>query len=593
MSKGDGMTLPPRQTRVRPSTTLLRRARRTRPVLAALLSASALAALGLAPGWSGGDSLVDVVVTGPDAAAVARAVAVAGGTVRAELPLIDGVAADLPARAVLPAGFEVTANRSVSFTAEGTSPSVYTSTVRATIGLPASGDEGHGVTVAVVDTGVADVPDLAGRIVGHVDVTGTGGGDGYGHGTFMAGLIAGSGAASGGAFRGVAPGADILDVKVARQDGSTDLGSVLEGLQVVADQGRAHDIRVLNLSLASGSPVPYQVDPLNQALRALWRRGVTVVVSSGNDGPEPGSVSAPGNDPTLLTVGGIDEHGTAVRDDDTVADWSGRGPTSQGVSKPDLVAPGASVVGLRSPGSVIDVAHPSARIGEGYFRGSGTSMAAAISSGAAADLLAAHGDLRPDDVKTLLRGAAYRTPGLADATSAGRGGLDIEAALALADGYTSHATPATLTAAPGDPAKWQALAAAIDNDDAAGAARAWAAMGPEARSWAARSWAALDPAARSWAARSWAAHSWAARSWAGDDWAARSWAAHSWAGDDWAAHSWAARSWAARSWAARSWAGDDWAAHSWAAHSWAGEDWAAHSWAALAWSARSWSAVWE
>ncbi|NLT54387.1 MAG: S8 family serine peptidase [Actinomycetales bacterium] len=523
---------------------------------------------------------VRVVVTGAGAVSAAGAVERAGGRVTSRLPLIGGVVAELPAGARLPAGLRVTEDRPVTFASAAPSPSVASSTVRATIGLPPDGDDGHGVTVALVDTGVTEVGDLAGRIVGHVDVTGTADGavrDGHGHGTFTAGLIAGTGATSAGAHRGVAPGARILDVRVARPDGTTDLSSVLQGLQAVADRERRDRIRVVNLSLASGSPVPYQLDPLNRALRGLWRRGMTVVVAAGNGGPADGTVSAPGNDPVLLTAGGLDENGTPLRDDDIVPEWSARGPTRQGVTKPDLVAPAASVIGLRTPGSVIDTAYPQARVGEAYLRGSGTSMATAVVSGAAAALVAENPRLRPDDVKALLAGNAYRVPGLADPHAAGSGGLDLAAALAAAGSYRGRGATAE-GPVPGNPATWRALAAGIEAGDAAAAARAWRALDPAARSWAARSWAGLDTPARAWAARSWAARSWAGREGAdAEEWAARSWAARSWAADDWAARSWAARSWAARSWAARSWAADDWAARSWAGD---------------VWSARSWTARW-
>jgi len=517
------------------------------------------------------------VVTGGSVAAVADAVRAAGGIVVDELALVDGVAARLPVGAVLPTDFQVTPDRAVSFDSHGVDGVSPAFTLRATVGLPTDGNEGAGVTVALVDTGVADVPDLTGRVVEHIDVTGTGDGDGYGHGTFLAGLIVGKGEPDG-SYRGVAPGARVLDVKVAGPDGTTSMVSVLRGLGAVAERGPRHGVKVVNLSLSSGSALPYQVDPLNQALRALWKRGFTVVVSSGNDGPSTGSVSTPGNDPVLVTVGGLDEGLTSDRAGDTVAEWSGRGPTSQGINKPELVAPGAHVVGLRSPGSVIDRSYPSARVSDRYVRGSGTSMSAAVASAAVADLLAVNPRLRPDDVKALLMGTAYQAPGLGDREAAGAGGLDVGAALAAAGSARPGQGGASADERPGDPVTWQALANAFAADDRAAALQAWKALEPQARSWAARSWATLDPQARSWAARSWAARSWAARSWA----------ARSWAGADGTAEEWLARSWAARSWAARSWAARSWAARSWAARSWAGDDWAARSWAA-----RSWAGIWD
>jgi serine protease AprX len=561
-----------------------RRPVRRGPALAVLAAVTALVAATTAPASPAvADApLAKVVVVGSDTAAAAMAVRQAGGLVTGQLPLIGGVTADLPQGTQLPPGFTVTPDRPVTFASTDQSPPATTSTVRSTLGLPPAGHEGQGVTVAVVDTGVADVPELTGHVLAHLDVTGTGGGDGYGHGTFMAGLIAASGAASDGAYLGVAPNARILDVKVSRPDGGTDLGSVLKGLQAVADSSRRYDVQVVNLSLSSGSPVSYQVDPLNQALRALWRSGLTVVVPSGNDGPAAGTVESPGNDPTLLTTGGVDEHGTAARDDDSVGTYSGRGPTRQGILKPDLAAPGTSVIGLRSPGSVIDTSYPQARIGEDYFRGSGTSMSAAVVSGVVAGVLSKNSKLRPDDVKALLRGTAYRAAGLADPTAAGTGGLDASAALALASTRGAGKLKAD-NVAPGDSNAWRTLAKAFEQDDVTKAQAAWDTLTPEARSWAARSWASLDASTQEWVARSWAARSWAARSWAStgvseQEWAARSWAARSWAGDDWAARSWAARSWANDGWAARSWAGDDWAARSWASEPW---------------TARSWTATWR
>jgi serine protease AprX len=516
----------------------------------------------------------DVVVTGAGADGAARVVTAAGGRVLAPLPVVGGVAARLPQGATLGSAWFVAPQRELRVaSAPTTATSTTLSTVRETLGLPKNGNEGRGVTVAVVDTGVADVPDLAGKIAERVDMTGTGSGDGFGHGTFMAGLIAGSGAASGGAYRGVAPGAKLVDIKVADAEGRTDLITVLEGLQWANEHAR--EIDVLNLSLSSYSPLPYQIDPLTQGLEALWRRGVTVVVPSGNDGPGAGTVTSPGNDPTLLTVGGVDEAGTAGRADDIVGTWSGRGPTWQGDAKPDLTAPGGHVMSLRSPGSVIDSTNPQARVGSDYFRGSGTSMAAAVTSGVVAATLEVAPKLRPDAVKNLFAATTYAAPGLTREAGAGAGGLDAARVLAAAPGWRASASQAQYdrdSVAVGRDAKpWAALEQAVLGGDAAAAEAAWNKLTPESRDWAARSWAQLDPAARSWAARSWAARSWAN---AGDQWVARSWAARSWAARSWAGSDWAARSWAARSWAARSWADAEWAARSWASDSWSARSWA-------------------
>jgi serine protease AprX len=519
----------------------------------------------------------DVVVTGAGAEAAATTVTAAGGRVLASLPLVHGVAARLPVGAYLGPEWNVAPQRELrvaaaptAVTAGGAAP------LRATLGLPENGNEGRGVTVAVVDTGIADVPDLAGQVADRVDVTGTGAGDGYGHGTFMAGLIGGTGAASGGAYRGVAPGAELVDVKVADAEGSTDLITVLRGLQWVS----RHRVDVLNLSLSSNSPLPYQIDPLTQALEALWRKGVTVVVPSGNDGPDTGSVTSPGSDPTLLTSGGLDEHGTADRADDVVGVWSGRGPTWQGDAKPDLVAPGGHVVSVRSPGSVVDTTNPQARVGTDYVRGSGTSMGTAVTSGVVAAVLGKRPQLRPDAVKSLLTATAYDAAGLTAAAGGGAGGLDAARALEQAPRWSASRSEVQRerdNATVGRDAKrWADLEKAMTDGDAVAAEAAWNRLSGGSRDWSARAWAQLDPAARAWAARAWAARAWAG---ADSEWAARAWAARAWA----------ARAWASDEWAARAWAGDDWAARAWAARAWASTDWAARAWASNEWAARAWA----
>jgi serine protease AprX len=523
----------------------------------------------------------EVVVTGP--AGAAQAVESVGGQVLADLPVAGGVAARLPGDARLDPRWVVAPQRELRVAeAPANAEAMASTTLRDTLNLPAGGSGGAGVTVAVVDTGIADVPDLAGRVTERLDFTGSGDGDGYGHGTFMAGLIAGSGAASGGAYRGVAPAASLIDVKVADAAGSTDLITVLRGLQWVSDHSR--QVQVLNLSLSSGSTLPYQVDPLNQALRSLWHRGVTVIVPSGNEGPHDGTVTAPGNDPLLLTVGGLDDNGTADRSDDVIGVWSGRGPTTQGDAKPDLVAPGGHVVSLRSPGSVVDTTAPHARVGDQYFKGSGTSMATAVASGIAAVTLAEEPKLGPDSIKSLFTGTTYAASGLSRAAGGGSGGLDAARILDEASDWrkkpadqVQNQDMATLAR---DAHDWSAFEIALLNGDGAKAAASWSKLSPASREWAARAWAQLDPTARAWAARAWAARAWAG---AGEEWAARAWAARAWA----------ARAWASDQWAARSWADADWAARAWAARAWAGADpdWAARAWASDRWSARSWAWV--
>ncbi|MCU1603428.1 MAG: in-like protease [Frankiales bacterium] len=402
-----------------------------------------------------------VVVTGRGDAAAA--VQQAGGTVLRRLPLVHGVIARV-SRPI--PGFTVTADGPMTLTGREKGYTRGTTEVMAREVVDAPDGGGAGVTVAVVDTGVADVAELAGRVT-HIDVTGTGTGDGYGHGTFVASLVAGS-------VHGVAPAARVLDVRVGHPDGSTSLVDVLSGLQAVADN---RDVSVVNLSLSTDEEVP----PLTDALEALWAQGDLVVVPAGNGGPGRGTVASPGTDPLLLTVGALDG--------DSVADWSARG--GAGVKGPDLVAPGAHLLSAGLPGSVLWAEHPDARRGDAGFVGSGTSFSTALVSGASAVLLAGRPQLSPYQLKALLQRSARDVRGPRAATGAG--------ALDLGE--------AQVRRVPRD-------------DDPAG--------GTNGTSGADSSGDASSGSASSWSARQWAASSWSARQWSARQWSARQWSASSW-----------------------------------------------------------------
>jgi serine protease AprX len=409
------------------------------------------------------------VVSGPGAAA--RVVA-AGGHVQHLLPLIHGVIARLPVGTSLPGLLVTPASRPLHATSDRSrNPGTAAYSAADLLSPPADG--GQGVTVAIVDTGIADVPVLAGWVE-HLDGQAY---DGYGHGTFMAGLV-----------HDVAPAAQLLDVRVADAAGNSSLGQVLQGLQSVDDVAAAKNVRVLNLSLSSGSPLPPSVDPLAQALEALQAHGVTVVVPSGND---PQQITSPGDDPALITVGALDS-GTG-----RMAPWSGSGPTEWGEQALDLLAPGVHLLGPAAPGSVIVTDHPEAVQPDGQLRGSGTSMATAITSGAVATVLSARPELTPGGVQSLLRSTADPL-GRHGSTST----LNLGAAL-------STASPADVAL----PVSTFQLPEGASKDWTQWDGRSWA-----ARSWAGRSWAARSWSARSWSARSWVARSWSSRSWASDTW---------------------------------------------------------------------------
>src|SRR5207248_19636 len=253
--------------------------------------------------------------------------------------------------------------------------------------LRAGGIDGSGVTVAVLDTGITRLPDFGNRLVGGVDLSGEGNPfqDSYGHGTFVAGLIAGNGASSNRAYTGEAPGANLVAVKVAGASGATDLATVISGINWVIKNRAQYGIRVLNISLGAMPMASSVLNPLDQAVETAWQAGIVVVTSAGNVGPFNGTILSPGDDPLAITVGALDDNGSTNPAAATMPSFSSAGPTNiDGWFKPDLVTSGKSVVSLRAPGSTIDTLYPSAQIGTANFVGSGTSFSTAITSGAAA-----------------------------------------------------------------------------------------------------------------------------------------------------------------------------------------------------------------
>jgi serine protease AprX len=413
----------------------------------------AAAALVLGAGTPGpalaapGGRAASVIVQGVSGRAAAAAVGRHGGRIVRDLPIVEGVAARLPApalaalaadpgvRAVTPDGpLAVQAEPSPLHDASAVFPNVVGADR-----LWKEGWQGAGVTVAVIDTGIARVGDLAGRVKGGVDLTDEGNPylDSFGHGTFVAGVMGGNGDASNGANRGVAPQADLVPVKIAGRSGASDVSHVLAAIQWVVSFRGEYDIRVINLSLGTDSAQPYLRSPLNYAVERAWDAGIVVVASASNSGPDPGTVAKPGDDPLVVTVGAVDDTATVSREDDVMAGFSGVGPTAaDGLVKPDLVAPGRSVIGLRAPGSAVDEANPGSRVGSDYFRGSGTSFSAAVVSGAVALLLSQEPGLTPDQVKHRLTSTAAPGP-VGELNVDGAGSLDAYAA----------ATAGTLTAA--------------------------------------------------------------------------------------------------------------------------------------------------
>src|SRR3954447_23310480 len=341
-----------------------------------------------------------------------------GGTVVSRVPLIHGLAVNVPAKQARSLAKDkhvagLTLNTRVHSTSVSPDKlgTTYPKTIRATK-VWERGITGRGVGVAVLDTGIAgSQPDFVGRIVANV-VTSPGAttaADGFGHGTHVAGIIAGNSFNRApkdpfyGKYVGVAPESNLIAIKAADDAGNATVLDVINGIAFAVDHKAAFNIRVLNLSLSADTPQSYKTDPLDAAVEYAWQRGIVVVAAAGNRGVASDAVKyAPANDPFVISVGGIDE--TANYGSGKRADWSSTGTTQDGVAKPEVLAPGAHIVSVLAPGSAFLQLCPNCAIGGQYFKAGGTSMAAPVVAGAAALLLQARPALTPDQVKALLMG---------------------------------------------------------------------------------------------------------------------------------------------------------------------------------------------
>ncbi|WP_433796535.1 S8 family serine peptidase [Actinoplanes sp. CA-252034] len=451
---------------------------------------------------------------------------------------------------------------------------------------------GQGIGVALIDSGIAPVKGLAqpGKVINGPDLSfesqapNLRNQDTFGHGTHMAGIIAGRdpevAAGQEGKFTGyvgVAPGAHLVNLRVAAADGAVDVSQVIAAI----DWAVAHrndpgvNIRVLNLSFGTDSVQDPLLDPLSYAVEAAWRAGIVVVVSVGNDGPTATRVGNPAINPYVIAVGGSDIAGTSnTRDDDTIGTFSTRGNL---LRHADLVAPGRSISSLRDPGSFVDATYPEGLVADGtgrYFKGSGTSQAAAVVSGAAALLLQQRPNLTPDQVKKLLTSTAVPMKGI-DAIAQGAGQLNVQAAVAAS-------TPALAL---------QVFPRALGLGTLEGARGSAHVADPDSgveltgeRDIMNQPWKPLTWTAAAAAGRSWTGGSWNGTVWAGSAWTGTSWTSKTWNGTVWAARSWSGISWTARSWSAAGWTADGWSARSWSARSWSARSWSGSYWASRTWS---------
>ncbi len=548
--------------------------------------------------------LVVMAQPGADGAAAAAVVDI-GGRVTRQLGVINGFAASVPAWAVgqlagNPAVASATPDGSVHLMADSGpgngGPSGGTSAYSAAsdpyslynlenlMGARSlwSSYTGAGVDVALVDSGVAPVEGLSGpgKVLNGPDLTEESQNpsldhlDTFGHGTHMAGIIAGrdpnaspsTAQDNPNVFMGVAPNARIVSVKVADAHGNTDVSQVIAGVDWVVQH--AHDpgldIRVLNLSFGTGSSETYLLDPLAFAVEQAWLSGIVVVVSAGNTGTTLGHLTDPAIDPFVIAVGADDYHDSTSLSDDTVASFSSWG---DGVRNPDLLAPGVHVQSLRDPGSYIDQTYGSTGdINQRFFRGSGTSQAAAMISGAAALLVQEHPTWTPDEIKDLLVGTAVPLPNTSPRAQ-GAGLVDLQAASSVTAPGPAQPFPRSLGTGTLEGSRG-GVHLVLDGTALQGEEDIFGHQVDTAT-------LAADEAADD---------SWKGGTWNGSVWTGSSWSGSSWSGSSWSGSSWSGSSWSGSSWSGSSWSGSSWSGSSWSAMSWSGSSWSGSSWSVASWS---------
>ena len=452
---------------------------------------------------------------------------------------------------------------------------------------------GQGVDIALIDSGVTPVKGLdPARIVNGPDLSFEGGNpdlrhlDTYGHGTHMAGIMLGKDAGAvydngdKTSFIGAAPDARLVSLKVADARGMSDVTQVLAAIDWVV-QNRTTDglnIRVLNLSFGTDSMQAYDLDPLAQAVETAWHSGIVVVTSAGNSGAADGRLTLPAVNPYVIAVGASDSKSTIQTDDDVVPAFSSRG---DGARNPDILAPGRSLQSLRVPGSYVDQVYTGGIINDRFVRGSGTSQASALVSGAVAVMLSHRPTLVPDQVKWLLRSTANKLPA-ADPQAQGAGlinlrqAMDTDASKFTKQAHKKSSGYGSIDASRGS-AKLVLEGVTLEGEkDVHGEA------------YDSKSMADLRVQKKSWNLKTWNKREWTGDAFTGTGFGVKNWAHSPWTGSSWAGSSWAGSSWASGTWSGSSWAGSSWAGSSWAGSSWAGSSWAGSSWAGSSWASGSW-----
>ena len=555
-----------------------------------------------------------------------NAVARLGGSVTREIPLIHGFSAKLPATALAALrgtrGVRaVTEDRRVEFNTpiDGWDPDTDAGSLQNIADITGAsqlwkrGQTGRGVDVAVIDSGVSPVEGLDDRdkLVYGPDLSfesqqdNTRYLDTFGHGTHMAGIIAGRDSVATRrrhrqqrqpGFVGIAPGARIVSVKVADRGGAADVSQVIAAIDWVVQHRRSGglNIRVLNLSFGTDGVQDYRIDPLTYAAEVAWRKGIVVVVSGGNAGFGSAKLNNPAYDPYVIAVGANDPKGTMSRADDEVPAWSSAG---DGLRNPDLVAPGKSIVSLRVPGSGIDTMAPGGRVGNSrFFRGSGTSQAAAVVSGSVALLLDGRPWLKPDQVKAILTSSADTLPNVPDrAEGAGMINLrraqgedtpslqDVTQTWDLATGLGS------LNAARGTQILENDGVKLDGETDIFG--QPWNGSAWTGSAWTGSAWTGGVWNGSAWTGSAWTGSAWTGSAWTGSAWTGSAWTGSAWTGSAWTGSAWTGSAWTGSAWTGSAWTGSAWTGSAWTGSAWTGSAWTGSAWTGSAWTGSAWSSA--
>ncbi len=455
----------------------------------------------------------------------------------------------------------------------------------------AAGYTGAGIDVAVIDTGVAPIAELSTTKVfvgpdlsfeGNVDAVA--GLDTYGHGTHMAGIIAGRTPGADplhprqGDFIGVAPDARIVSVKVADNTGAVDVSQVIAAIDWVVQNRNQNglNIRVLNLSYNTNGTQSAVLDPLSKAVENAWDHGIFVAVSAGNEGVLSFGLANPATNPRVMAV-------SAARFDSSYG-WVNPlwAPSGNGDRNPDLLAPGVSIMSLRAPGSRVDVEHPEGRVDDDrLFLGSGTSQSTAVVSGAAALLLQQRPELSPDQLKGLLTSTATDT--FQFEVVKGNGVVDLTAAM-VADVEKAGKAAPVATGLGSLEASRGTDHVTIDGKSLVGETTVTGAK------WKPSAWVKASEAGTAWkGADDWSGSTWSGSTWSGSTWSGSTWSGSTWSGSTWSGSTWSGSTWSGSTWSGSTWSGSTWSGSTWSGSTWSGSTWSGSTWSGSTWSGSTWS----